>query len=774
MSVVNNTLLLAAEEGGYRIERSLRLRSSASAYLNRTFTTPTSTTTWSLSWWVKRGILTTNAQVFSDGGDFIYFGAGNLVVKAVSGAILETSQLFRDPSAWYHILVVADTTNATANDRVKLYVNGSQVTAFASRTNPSQNAATLFNANSSTNRIGGTGTVEFFDGYLTEINFIDGQALTPSDFGEFNEDTGVWQPIEYAGTYGTNGFYLNFKDNASTSALGDDLSGNGNDWTTNNISLTAGATYDSMIDTPTPYADGGNGRGNYCTLNPINPPNGVTISGGNLNFACSDDTTPREAFCTIGVKTGKWYFEATKTNTCDRFYAGIIESIYKPGQGISFGKLRFDTSSSSNITIMFAVDFDAGLYWGGVSGTFTGDPSAGTGGTSFTVGSNAWVPLVGGYREEQPSAVGNANFGQRPFAYTPPTGFKALNTQNLPESTVVDGGEYFNTVLYTGTGSTQTISGVGFQPDFTWIKSRSNSTSHEVHDVIRGVGRLFTDSTSQELTSLNGWVDFASDGFVVDGVGGGGEVNVSGRTYVAWNWKAHGAGVTNTAGSITSTVSANTTAGFSVVTYTGTGAAATVGHGLGVAPSMMIVKWRTGGSTQSWAVYHASLGATKYLALNTTAAEASATSVWNDTAPTSSVLSVLNDNWTNASTWTYVAYCFAPVAGYSAFGSYTGNGSADGPFVFTGFRPAFVLVKQSSASGEPWNIYDDQRLGFNPASKGLYANSSDAENDASGRYKDLLSNGFKIRGTSGEQNASGATYIYMAFAENPFSVALAR
>ena len=236
---------LFTRPSGYTISRSVRLRSSASAYFNRTFGTPTSTTTWSLSWWVKRGNLTANAQIFSAGGDFIYFGGATLVIKAVSGAVLETSQVFRDPSAWYHFLVVADTTNATADNRVKFYVNGSQVTAFSSRTNPSQNAATIFNAASSSNRIGGTGSAEFVDGYLTEINFIDGQALTPASFGETDAVTGVWKPKKYAGTYGTNGFYLNFSDNSSNTAttIGKDYSGNGNNWTPNNISVMEALPY---------------------------------------------------------------------------------------------------------------------------------------------------------------------------------------------------------------------------------------------------------------------------------------------------------------------------------------------------------------------------------------------------------------------------------------------------------------------------------------------------------------------------------------------------
>jgi hypothetical protein len=414
-----------------------------------------------------------------------------------------------------------------------------------------------------------------------------------------------------------------------------------------------------------------------------------------------------------------------------------------------------------NDIIGIAMDADAGsieFFKNGVSMgvAFTGMTNAGGG----------W--LFGA--DSDPSGTLTFNFGQRPFAYTPPTGFKALNTQNLPASTVVDGGEYFNTVLYTGNGSSgKAVTGVGFSPDLLWIKERSSSSGHIIFNKVVGTSKyLESNSSGAEATNTTELASIDSDGFTVNA---NNATNENNQTYVAWNWKANGAGVTNTDGSITSTVSANTTAGFSVVTYTGTGAAATVGHGLGVAPGMVIVKRRD--SSGSWNVYHASTGNTGAMYLELTNAFATDSTRWNNTSPTSSVFTVGSGAGVNASGGTMVAYCFAPVAGYSAFGSYTGNGSADGPFVYLGFRPAFVMIKRTDAV-EPWNIYDNRRLGYNPASKGLYPNASDAENDASGRYKDLVSNGFKIRGTSGEQNASGGAYIFMAFAESPFRNSLAR
>lgn len=326
---------------------------------------------------------------------------------------------------------------------------------------------------------------------------------------------------------------------------------------------------------------------------------------------------------------------------------------------------------------------------------------------------------------------------------------------------------YFDVVTYTGTGATQTISGLNFQPDFVWIKSRSAATDNKLTDAVRGATKgLISNSTGAETTDSTGITAFTSSGFTL---GSSSVYNNSGATYVAWCWKANGSGSSNTSGSITSTVSANTTSGFSVVTYTGTGANATVGHGLGVAPSMVIVKQRN--TTRSWLVYNSNIGATKYLVLDTTDAAGTYAFFWNNTEPTSSVFSIGTDGAVNTSGGTYVAYCFAPVAGYSAFGSYTGNGSADGPFVFTGFRPAFVLTKRTDSTGD-WQLMDSSRDTYNVANKALFPNYALAE--STGYSKDFLSNGFKIRDSGASLNASGGTYIYMAFASAPLKFSLAR
>jgi hypothetical protein len=361
------------------------------------------------------------------------------------------------------------------------------------------------------------------------------------------------------------------------------------------------------------------------------------------------------------------------------------------------------------------------------------------------------------------------NFGQRPFSYTPPTGFKALNTGNLPEPTIVQGNKWMDATIYTGTGATQTITNSGsMQPDFVWAKSRSSAESHRLEDSVRGATQaLYSNLTNAETTEAQSITAFNSGGFTL----GTGTPNTSAVTYVAWQWKAGGTpAVTNTNGSITSTVSVSTTSGFSIVSYTGTGSAATVGHGLGVVPRLIIVKSRSTAG-DPWTVYSASLANTQYLYLNSTAAAATGVNIWNSTTPTSSVFSIGAAQDTNRSSGTYIAYCFAQVAGFSAFGSYTGNGSSDGPFVYLGFRPAFLMIKRTDASND-WAMHDDVRIGYNAANYHLLANSSSAE--FTDIAIDLLSNGFKPRGTSGTENASGGTYIYMAFAENPFRNSLAR
>ena len=335
-------------------------------------------------------------------------------------------------------------------------------------------------------------------------------------------------------------------------------------------------------------------------------------------------------------------------------------------------------------------------------------------------------------------------------------------------STINKSSDYMNTVLYTGNTSTNAITGVDFQPDFTWIKDRDSGTFwHNLFDVQRTTYSLSTNSTdAQTDRASDGFTSLDSDGFTLNGSGSGGNVNRA-SNYVSWNWKANGAGSANTDGSINSTVSVNTTAGFSIVKFTGTGANATVGHGLGVAPSFYVVKRIDGGDGGQWNCYHKSLGATDYLILNSEAAKASSSTRWNNTAPTSSVFTVGTSGDVNDSGDTHIAYCFAEVAGYSKMGKYTGNGNdANGTFVYTGFKPSFVLIKKTSGD-DNWTLSDHKRdADVSPNFARLAADTTAAEStNITWARINKFSNGFRLGGTDSVTNESDSTYIYMAFGQ---------
>ena len=322
--------------------------------------------------------------------------------------------------------------------------------------------------------------------------------------------------------------------------------------------------------------------------------------------------------------------------------------------------------------------------------------------------------------------------------------------------------DYFNTKLYTGTGSSNAITGIGFQPDFVWIKKRNGTTQHALFDALRGTGKyLESSSTAPDQTDNNSLSAFGTDGFTVISKN---SVNTNGDTYVSWNWKgANSSGTSNSDGSITSTVSANTTAGFSIVKYTGTGSNATVGHGLGASPKMIIFKDTTNNNT-NWAIYHKDIGNDYRLTLNdNTARQGTNANYYQSTDPTSSVFYVGSNTRANASGAVTIAYCFAEKTGYSKFGSYTGNGTNAGPFVYTGFKPSFLLLKESTST-DNWLIMDNKRLGYNNRNDVVFANLNNAEQ---GHDRiDLLSNGFKINNDDGSINQSGQTYIYMSFGQS--------
>jgi hypothetical protein len=537
---------------------------------------------------------------------------------------------------------------------------------------------------------------------------------------------------------------------------------------------------DSLVDSPTNYGTdtgaGGEVRGNYATLNPLANGSNVTLSNGNLDYSCASGTNT-VATSSIAMSSGKWYCEFTATSANHMFglykasvtgniaYLGVNANgwgYYWTGQKYtnSTGS-AYGSSYTTSDVIGVAFDADAGSLYFYKNGAVQNSGTA-----AFTgLTSGPYVFATGTNDAGTNTAV--SNFGQRPFAYTAPSGFKALCTTNLPEPTIADGSTVMDVALYTGNGSTQTISGLNFSPDLVWIKGRSGATDHALYDAVRGVQiDLVSNSTAAETTQTQGLTAFNSDGFSLGTLA---KLNTNTATYAGWAWDAGSSTVTNTSGTISAQVRANASAGFSVVTYTGTGADATVGHGLGVAAGLVIVKRRD--TAANWQVRHTSIAAASSIQLNLTNAAASATTVWNSTAPSSTVFSVGTDATVNANTATYVAYCFAPVAGYSSFGSYTGNGSTDGPFVYTGFRPKFVLFKAANAAVQDWVIYDTKRDTYNVASQYLFPNASSAE--AAFANLDFLSNGFKLRSTI-SLNTSGYNFIYAAFAEHPFATSRAR
>ena len=809
MAIGSPQWMYSSGEDAFTIDQSLRFNDDDSAYLSWTPTnsqTNNKIGTW--SFWTKKTEVTDDNEVVlfdsrNAAGTLDHINIGfhydddenSLAFSSYEGSLVSlmvTSMQFRDPSAWYHIVIAYDSTQSTASDRIEIYINGEQVTEWEEETYPAQNKTLRRWANQDSpiniGRTGRTSNHSYYDGYLSEVHYIDGQALTPADFGETG-DYGEWKPIEYSGTYGTNGFYLDFAD---SSALGDDESGNTNDWTVNNLTAS-----DQMLDSPT---------NNFCTLNPLDKGANLVTSEGNLKLTGSSGW--QNLAGSFYVETGKWYFEvlysagsyimigaadslvsktenfASPDNSWS-YHGGTMGDGQKFGDGVSgssYGTL-YDTADD---IIGVALNMDAGTI-----AFYLNNVAQGTAFTSLS--DKSLAPFISIHNAGD--AVVYANFGQDSsfagektaqgnqdgnsigdFYYTPPTGFLALCTSNLPDVDVVPS-EHFNTVLYSGNDSTNNLT-TGFQPDLVWIKSRNASNYHNLHDSLRTASmRLSSNTTDEENDGSAGgdtpqFYSFDSNGFTLSTSNE--NTNSSSYNYVAWNWKANGSGSSNTNGSITSTVSANTDAGFSIVSFTGTNAnGATIGHGLSSAPEMVIVKTRSA-SGENWRVYHsgiASDAATDYVNLNTTAAAADLVNIWNDTAPTSSVFSVGQDGGVNANGTTYIAYCFHSVDGYSKIGSYEGNDDADGTFVYTGFRPAYVMIKSTNAY-QNWQIFDNKRDSYNEAGRNLRADITNVEGGASGLPIDFLSNGFKLRIAGDWTNDD--TLIYLAFAETPFKYSNAR
>ena len=755
-------------ELSFTIAQSLRFNDDDSSFLNKTFGSAGNRKTYTFSGWFKRGNIlganTTLALAVEAGGNnadiHIQSDEKLRFRDQGNGLNLITNQVFRDPGAWFHIVASVDTTQSTASNRAKLYLNGSQITSFSTESYMSQNSEGLINSADNVEIGRNPNGSVFWDGYMSQIAFVDGQALGPTSFGETDSDTGQWKPIDITGlTFGSNGYLLQGQD---SSALGDDTSGNGNDFTSN---LTSA---DSVSDTPTD---------NQATLNPLF--SGVTLSDGNL-VATATGNSYQRAFSTIAIDDGGKYACEFQKSSGTFGLVGIMQNGNHTnttgnsnmfGINLGNGEVFKGNPTASVLTTLTApanslmrIEYDSAADTIKIFDDGTEIFPASTG-VSNTVGLTGHDSLHFGCAPYASGTAITATFS--PLSGTPTTDFKELTAANLPDLTIVPS-DYFNTVLYTGNGSTgQSITGVGFQPDFTWTKIRSpNAYSHQLFDAVRGAGKnLQTNNNNAEGDLTSEFTSFDSDGFTIDDVAQ--NVNENSSLYVAWNWKANGSGGSNDAGDITSTVSANTTSGFSIVTYSGSGSSGdTVAHGLGVKPSVVIVKPRN--AADHWIVNDWSGDYSNKLKLNET--EAASSSSGFVTAASSSTFTLGSDVSVNGSSRTYVAYCFAEVPGFSKFGSYTGSGSSDGVFVHTGFEVGFLMYKRTN-SAESWEMYDNTR-GFNVHNFNLRANLSNAEQ--SDVRVDLLSNGFKARSSNTAINSSGDSYIYMAFASRSFKSANAQ
>ena len=834
--------------GGAKIERSLRFTRGDSSYLSRALGSPTSDDKASVSVWVKRTTPGTDNTFFDN-----YQGTNDRLSISLVGSTdgdkfgvyqrdssgivcnLLTTQVFRDSDSWYHFLIAFDTTQGTAADRVKIYVNGTQITAFDTETYFSQNHNLRAGSGYTTN-IGryGAGS-NYFDGYLAELNYIDGQQLSPTDVGFTDGQTGIWMPKRYEGTYGNNGFHLDFNDRTSTTTLGIDKSPNGNDFTLSNLAVT-----DSMLDTPS---------NNFPTLRLMTfPPSSgsTTITQGGLRFQTGNTGNggggKRTTISTMSAKSGKWYFEVIddsemmygigsnyqirSSDSVDRpryilldyasyaYYGNAESGSYSsPAYGARNGY-----TANSDISQIY-VDMDAPgspvIYFGrnGQWGNNTGSTDTSAWNSNepingmrvadlssvtdlFTRGDGGMV-FMQSSRGGASDAISTVNFGQDStftgqksrgtftdangigeFQYQPPRDALALCAANLPmdDGAFINPKEHFAAITYTGAQSNTKITGLLFEPDMIWCKSRTQAYSHYIFDRLRG----FDDShlipnlsdaegPSGDTTALGG---VTASGFFMSSASGISDSYQAPNNYVAWCWKAGGAAVTNNDGNTTSQVSVNQKAGFSIVTYAGSGQPRTIGHGLGKKPAWIISKSRD--STDDWMVWHQNIHTSNIgnysIALNSTGGRDNASQYWYDSEPTSTVFT--RGNYSSGDDM--IAYCWAEIPGYSKFGNYTGNGNSNGPFIHLGFRPAWFMLRRVD-SGDNWIVKDSARNTTNDVYFNLNPNSNGVQNGSAGNVTtaDFYANGFKIRGSDSGVNASDGRFIFMAFAEGssrtPFS-----
>ena len=723
-----------------------------------------------------------------------------------------------DPAAWKHIVLILDSTQGTTTNRAKLFLNGRQATTtlLSYGTIPANYVSNYTKDDSTVNIIRrySASYANTFDGYLAELAVIDGGGAV-SDFGETKN--GVWVPKDLSGlTFGNNGFHLDF---GNASALGADVSGNSNNFGT----LVNIAARNQVLDSPT---HGSSSGGNFCTLNSISPTtNSAVYTEGGLKVSPGSNwssTTYIKGNMHI-PKDKKIYFEASDAGSNGGLFAvGIARESGVPS-GTNVGGAgsvtlyddskyvngtqtsSFVTQASAGDIIQIAVDGSNGKVWLGINNTWagSGDPAAGSNQAGIVasfateelfpvVAQNSASNLVMNFGQDSSfgaakTAQGNGG-DQEDFTYTPPSGFVALSTQNLTVAEEVDPAQtddnypqkLFNATLYTGTGSSNAITGVGFKPDWSWIKERNGTSDHQVTDSTRGVTKFIeTNTTAVEATDTNGLTAFGSDGFTV---GSSAHYNTNTDTYVGWSWRANGGTTsTNDEGDEDTTIQVDPSTGFSIVQYTGTLSSSGVvqlGHGLSKAPSAVITKTTGGSNAGNWWFLSDSQDSWNYaMNLNTTAAQTDKSGNGDMSSPTTTVFDVnYTDGMDDAGNVLHIAYCFANIDGYIKEGNYIGNANNSGPFIYLGFSPAWLLIKEFGAT-DNWLVYDNKRLGFNLDAAGnaiLYIDTTSAEENQASRAIDMTSNGFKVKTSNATLNADAGKYQYLAFAENPFKYSTAR
>ena len=752
----------------HTVNNSCVLDEGDTDYLTRsTWGTSTDTTKWTMSFWLKRSTADKTA-ICTSGPDvsnqtIMQFDANNRIdfqlYVAPNYGRVTTYQVFTGTSEWMNIIFVHDSSNGTANDRMRIYINGVRATNFAQNDSPSGNYSKM-TVNGANTVLGYDllSTADAMDGYMSEVIFVDGYALDASPFGQTDTSTNRWIPKEVTAAtlntagggssgFGTNGFYLKFE---TDSALGTDSSGNTNTFTPTNITSA-----NQTADTPT---------NNLTTWEPALS-TGATFTNGNRSYGPSGGSSSAnvgKGSSSFSLSSGKWYWriylDSVQADGYPQIGIGQKDATFSPSGGflgsdafswVIFcegsgtaspgGQGRHNSSETSQLLsgivatdyIDHALDMDAGKLWWGRNGTWSGDPAAGTG-EAFSNITGEIVPIAMAYNSSKVTL--DAEDG------TAPTGFNKLTQDNLPE----------NTAGITG---------------FAWFKERDGVTNHLLWNRVSGIYKYLLSNTSdQQGTDTNGLRRFLQQGAEVGNMS---SINDAGDSMILWQWAGNGSGTLNEVGTIDSTISANTSAGFSIINYTGSGSNGTIGHGMGKKPEMMFFK--NSGTTNGWVVWHKDLsGITYYLGLNNSNAESSASgaAVWNSTEPNTTIINIGTDATTNASSNTYVAYCWAGVDNYSQFGKYIGNGNSDGPVINLGFKPSFVLIRRIDSAAN-WYIIDENLIPYNGAN-GNYLRPDLTNAEGSGAYFDFLAAGMKIRVSDSDWNASGGTFIYAAFASNPF------